>query len=296
MIKRFLAAGPVTLAQVFALSIRNFGSIRRVYSADRESHLGRLSRQRPELFGMVLTPFVSALWTASRRFDAIIDHCNYVEKTGWPLDVADHDYRRLVELPSISPGLHIELATPRWLTREGLLSLALVEGETLVFSLSFTFGHIDGQLVAYVGGLQGGADEKAPSTNRRLTRLSNGMRPRDLLIETFRILCRYYGVAHIYAITDKARVHRSAYLRAREVDPVVMSYDSVWRDRRGKPVEGGFFELPVAPQRRNYEAIRPNKRAEYRRRYGMLDAIEKQIVATLRKREESRPDEAADAN
>lgn len=285
MIKRFLAAGPVTLAQLFAMSIRNFGSIRRVYSADRESHLGRLSRRRPELFGMVLTPFVSALWTASRRFEAIIDHCNYVEATGWPLDVADHDYRRLAELPAISPGLHIELATPRWLTREGLLSLALVEGETLVFSLSFTFGHVDGQLVTYVGGLQGGADEHAASTNRRLTRLSHGMRPRDLLIETFRALCRYYGVAHIYAIADKARVHRSAYLRAREVDPVVMSYDSVWRDRRGKAVDGGFSELPVGPQRRNYDAIRPNKRAEYRRRYDMLDAMEKELAATLRDRE-----------
>lgn len=281
VLRRLISAGPGTLAQALALSVRHFRSIRHVYTADRHSRLGQFRRHRPELFGMVITPFVAAPWCASERFRAVINHCDQVDALGWPLDVGDHEYRRIADLSEISPDLHLELAAPSWLAREGLLSLSLVEGKTLIFSLSFTLGRNDKGLVAYVGGLQGGADGDALATNRRLTKLAHGIRPRDLLIEAFRILCRAYDVTHILAVADDIRVHQSAYLKAREADPVVMSYDAVWLDRGGERYADGFFLLPVVMKRRDHEDIRANKRSEYRRRYAMLDALETSIGRTL---------------
>lgn len=281
MLSHLFRAGPLALAKLAFLSVRHFGSLRQVFSADRDSRLGQFRRYRPEMLGIVLTPFISARWTPPQRIDIVVDHCDYVETIGWPLDVGDHDYRRLTDLSHISAGLHIELAAPRWLAREGLLSLALVEHETLVFGLSFSFSRIDGALVAHIGGLQGGSVPDALATNRRMTRLAHGMRPRDLLIAVFRMICRHYDVTRILAVSDAARVHRSHYLSLRGSDPVSMHYDGVWQDRGGVLGDDGLFDLPLMGQRRTHEAIRPNKRGEYRRRYAMLDTIEADVARTL---------------
>ncbi|MEP6786006.1 MAG: DUF535 family protein [Sphingomonadales bacterium] len=107
------------------------------------------------------------------------------------------------------------------------------------------------------------------------------MRPRDLLIETFRMVCRHYGVVRILAVPDEGRVHRSTYSRARMNDPVAMSYNAVWCDRGGTMSEDGFFDLPIVAQQRDRESIRQNKRAEYRRRYAMLDEIQTAIGLAL---------------
>lgn len=281
MLKQLINAGPGTLAQAIALSLVHFNSVRSLYRANPASRLGQFRRHRPEMLGLVVTPFVAAPWRAPERFRAVIDHCDAVDALGWPLDVGDHEYRRLADLSEISPGLRLELSAPRWLAREGLLSLELIEGDRLVFSLSFALGRTSEGLVTYIGGLQGGADEDALARTRRLTRLAHGMRPRDLLIEAFRMLCHAYGVARILAVADDIRVHRSAYLRARSADPVMMNYDAVWEDRGGARGPDGFFHLCPSMKRRAAEDIRPNKRSEYRRRYAMLDVIQAAIGQTL---------------
>lgn len=292
MLKQLINAGPGTLAQAIALSLVHFNSVRYLYRANPASRLGQFRRHRPEMLGLVITPFVAAPWRASERFRAVIDHCAQVDALGWPLDVGDHDYRRLADLADISPGLRLELSAPRWLAREGLLSLALVEGDRLVFSLSFAPGRTSEGLVAYIGGLQGGGDEDALARTRRLTKLAHGMRPRDLLIEAFRMLCRAYGVVRILAVADDIRVHRSAYLKARSADPVVMSYDAVWEDRGGTRGPDGFFHVSPVMKRRAADNIRPNKRSEYRQRYAMLDALQAAIGHTLGRVLESDEDAA----
>jgi uncharacterized protein VirK/YbjX len=288
MLKQLINAGPGTLAQAIALSLVHFNSVRHLYRANPATRLGQFRRHRPEMLGLVVTPFVAAPWRASDRFRAVIDHCTQVDALGWPLDVGDHEYHRLADLSNISPCLRLELSAPRWLAREGLLSLSLVEQDSLVFSLSFALGRTSEGLVAYIGGLQGGGDEDALARTRRLTRLAHGMRPRDLLIEAFRMLCRAYGVARILAVADDIRVHRSAYLKARIADPVVMSYDAVWEDRGGARGEDGFFHLCPSMKRRAAEDIRPNKRSEYRRRYAMLDGLQAAIGETLGRSESGR--------
>ncbi|WP_443970356.1 DUF535 family protein [Sphingobium sp. CR28] len=296
MLKQLINAGPGTLAQAVALSLVHFNSVRNLYRATPASRLGQFRRHRPEMLGLVITPFVAAPWRASERFRAVIDHCTEVDALGWPLDVGDHEYRRLADLSEISPGLRLELSAPRWLAREGLLSLSLVEEDSLVFSLSFALGRTSDGLVAYIGGLQGGGDEDALARTRRLTKMAHGMRPRDLLIEAFRMLCRAYGVVRILAVADDIRVHRSAYLKARSADPVVMSYDAVWEDRAGTRGPDGFFHLCPSLKRRAAEDIRPNKRSEYRQRYAMLDALQAAIVQTLGKVVESEEDAAEDCS
>ncbi len=283
MLKQLINAGPGTLAQAIALSLVHFNSVRHLYRANPATRLGQFRRHRPEMLGLVVTPFVAAPWRAPERFRAVIDHCDAVDALGWPLDVGDHEYRRLADLSDISPGLRLEISAQRWMAREGLLSLSLMEGDKLAFSLSFALGRTCDGLVAYIGGLQGGADEDALARARRRTKLAHGMRPRDLLIEAFRMLCRAYGVARILAVADNIRVHRSAYLRARSADPVMMSYDAVWEDRGGTLGPDGFFHLCPSMKRRAAEDIRPNKRSEYRRRYAMLDALQAAIGQTLGK-------------
>jgi hypothetical protein len=59
------------------------------------------------------------------------------------------------------------------------------------------------------------------------------------------------------------------------------SYDSAWLEHHGVPVAGGFFELPTVAARRRHEEIPSRKRAQYRRRYEMLDLLDAQIGAAV---------------
>lgn len=72
---------------------------------------------------------------------------------------------------------------------------------------------------------------------------------------------------------------------------VFASYDTVWLENGGTPPadgaagrhpEAGFFELSVVPVRRADAEIPSRKRAQYRRRYVMLDGLATQIDAAIR--------------
>jgi uncharacterized protein VirK/YbjX len=58
---------------------------------------------------------------------------------------------------------------------------------------------------------------------------------------------------------------------------VFSSYDEVWRENGGTATSGGFFELSACATRRRYEDIPSRKRAQYRRRYELVENLGAQI-------------------
>jgi uncharacterized protein VirK/YbjX len=101
------------------------------------------------------------------------------------------------------------------------------------------------------------------------------LRPRDLLVTAFRLLCCSLGVERILAVSDNKRVCSNSYHSPGE--QIFSSYDSAWTECGGVPVDDGFFELSPHLVQRSAKDIPSRKRAQYRRRYAMIDAIAKQI-------------------
>jgi hypothetical protein len=111
---------------------------------------------------------------------------------------------------------------------------------------------------------------------RRLTKASHGTRPRDLLIEVFRMLCGMLGVIDIFTVSDAYRNQRSRYFSKAPITFFV-NYDEVWADRGGVRVHPMFYRLDVNSQQRDIHTIPANKRAMYRRRYALLSLLEQQM-------------------
>jgi len=59
------------------------------------------------------------------------------------------------------------------------------------------------------------------------------------------------------------------------------SYDELWNDVGGQPAVNGFFLLPATNTRRSIDTVPSRKRAQYLRRFALLDDIDSEIREKL---------------
>ncbi|MDO6413306.1 DUF535 family protein [Sphingomonas sp. BIUV-7] len=248
----------------------------KLWKAPAGSLLFAVVRGRPEIWGMLQAPFVSAWWEAEQRFARIIDHCRLADTLGRPFNLLPNEFVDLIDLPELAADVRIKLDAPHWMLRDGLLVLSLWAGADRIYSLAFIFAEQDGRRFAYVGGVQGRRGPSSLDRNRALTKAAYGVRPPDLLFEIFRLLCRELGLAEIKGVSDGNRHQRSDYFRERSdfVDPVYFDYDAFWRERGGALGADGFFVLPPEAPVRAEDDIPSRKRCLYRHRREMMAAIE----------------------
>jgi uncharacterized protein VirK/YbjX len=258
--------------------LRWLGSLRSWHSDASNPALREMLAHRPSLVLAVGRPYINDRWPVSRRLDAIWEHYSLL---GGPLAFLRFDPGAQLLLATVETDvmpLRVVLDKPGWIACEGELAVNLYSGEQRLYSLAFSLGRDGGERVSYIGALQGLGDAKALEIYRSLTHGMHGMRPRDLLLAVFRMLCSELGVARIRAVSDEYSACRSSYF----AKTIPTSYDSAWIDHDGAPDGGGFYELAPRVSRRPRESIPSRKRAQYRRRYEMFDSLEQQIGDAVR--------------
>jgi uncharacterized protein VirK/YbjX len=260
-----------------------FDSVEPMINASPEAPLGQLMRYRPETVGAVTWPYQCLGWDARTRLARICEHYSVIEEIAGPTDFPAHGRLLLLDLKEISKDLKVILDQPVWFMREGQLTINLFLGETRMYSLSFSLFHQEHEIATFVGAIQGRDIEGARDQYRDLTKASHGMRPRDLLIEVFRMLCSNLGIAHIYAVSDAYRQHRDPYYGRASTRQFSVNYDQIWADRDGVLVDPMFFRLDVDWRERDPTTIAANKRAMYRRRYEMLGRVRQQMRDNYRR-------------
>ena len=266
--------------QLFIGKMRWLGVLRTWYSDTSNPALVEMLSYRPDIVGAVRHPYVNTTWTARRRLCAIQLHYSLLRG---PLEVLRFSPQRQVRVTTLAAGdasLDVILDKPKWFLHEGEVAINLFRDGQRLYSLVFLLGRSEGRKAAYVGALQGMGSAQALDVYRDLTHALHGLRPRDLLIHVFRVLCREMGVERILVVSDQNSMNKSGYFDKVESQT---SYDSAWLEHRGEPVEEGFFELPTANSRRPPDAIPSRKRAQYRRRYEMLDEFDARIHTGLRR-------------
>jgi uncharacterized protein VirK/YbjX len=269
--------------------IRNFTAILPLLLARKNSPVGALIRRRPELLLYLATkPFITNKWTAKTRVDRLVDHCNTVAATRGVLEIPDGGSVEILSLNTSEGSYNLTLDQSPWLETEGLLTLGLREGTDRFFHLTFCIASQSGKLIAYIGGIQGTTGPDVLAQHRRFTKRTYGMRPRDFLVEAFKMLCGLIGVQRIMAVSDSAHAN---YFETSGWDPTTpkISYDEIWTERGGTPVEDGFFALPVSPTRRRSDQIPKRKVSLYRRRYELLGRAADDLLCRVRHQEQSRP-------
>jgi uncharacterized protein VirK/YbjX len=185
----------------------------------------------------------------------------------------------MITLADLGEATQIRLHKFLLFEHEGELTISLFKNGQRLYSLTFTLGQIDAEPVAYTGGLQGLRSPEAIEIYRSLTHDMHGLRPRALLVTAFRLLCGALGVERILAVSDRKRICSNSYHCPGE--QIFSSYDSAWVDCGGVPLDDAFFELSPRLAQRSAKDIPSRKRAQYRRRYAMVDAIGQQIGAAV---------------
>ena len=227
---------------------------------------------RPSLLACVIHPYLNVDWRFYQKLDAISGHYKLLNGR---LGILRFPALASITLADLGDAIQIRLHKFLLFEHEGEVTVSLFKNDQRLYSLTFTLGQIGAELIAYVGGLQGLKSPEAVEIYRSLTHNMHGLRPRDLLVTTFRLLCSPLGVARILAISDSKRICSNSYHSPEE--QVFSSFDRAWIECGGLPMNDAYFELSPRITQRSAMDIPSRKRAQYRRRYAMVDAIAQQI-------------------
>ncbi|WP_370964514.1 VirK/YbjX family protein [Enterobacter wuhouensis] len=159
--------------------------------------------------------------------------------------------------------------------REGECTLWLRDSEnTLLASLTFCVARENGQPVLIIGGLQGPRRSVSRDTIKLATRACHGLFPKRVLMEILFQLATLSGIKAIYAVSDEGHIFRALRYRLSKGRHFHASYDEFWASIEGKKLSAFRWQLPLQMERKSLEEIASKKRAEYRRRFELLDEIE----------------------
>lgn len=244
-----------------------------------QSQLGQMLQARKNMTHILAWPYIHRAWSIRHRVETVVAHYRHVERHPW-LQVPLGSRGLLAHVGPAEEGLTLQLDQPEWMVQEGELTLSLFEGNMRLYSVAFSIGRRKGQPTVYIGAIQGRSTEGIGERYAELTKQLHGCRPRDLALLSVLFLAEAMGIERVYAISDYYRHHRHARLFSR-YDRHIQSadYDEIWRDRGGVETVDGFFAIESAFNPRPLDSIAAKKRAMYRRRYDMLDALKKHIQA-----------------
>lgn len=226
-------------------------------------------------------PFCCANWSPAVKLARIVDHAETVARFGGVMRPEMDEVRLMANLNSLGPDYTLKIDEPDWMMFDGLTVLSLWKGIDRLFSITFVLSEADGPVICYIGGLQGRQGDTIRDLYRDMTKEAHGLRPRDLMIELHRMVCRALGITQIHAIADDARYCRDRYYGADGQVTTSFNYDEAWSDRGGTRKDGDWFEMPLLPQRRADEEIPAKKRSLYRERYALLDRLEAEVATAV---------------
>jgi len=239
---------------------------------------------QPDMMGVLLWPYINARWTPEQRLKAIERHFLEVDNKSF-FAMQRGESKEMVDLSAIRPGLKIILDRAKWFRREGELVLNIFLDSDRIYSLAFSFGRIDDDKVAYIGGVQGVVKPNILDLYKDLTKELYGIRPRDFIIHVFRLVCLAAGVKYILAVSDKCRHHHhTSYFGASKGQEITADYDKFWSEQGGVTRPDGFYYLTPGLNFRPIEDIASNKRSLYRKRYAFIDEITTELSTILKGR------------
>ncbi|UVK39471.1 VirK/YbjX family protein [Mesorhizobium sp. AR10] len=266
------------LAKLYLKCLSNWPRLRDWHEKHSGTKSSEILRRHPLLPALSDRPYINVSWSQQKSQHVIETHYRLIQDFTELMGFPSGSGVALAYLRTEVAGLEIVLDKPNWFQDEGEVVLNLFLEQKRICSLAFTLGRERTHTVAYIGALQGGEHgEEALERNRLITRGAFGMRPRDLTIAAFRLLCAHLKVDKILAPMDRDCVARSSYFAGR-IDRIHFRHDATWIEH-GASVSPShsMFDLPVAVPFRTPSEMPPRKRAMYRRRYEMLQLLNADI-------------------
>lgn len=232
-------------------------------------------RRNPRCFFPPLSHFLDRRWGVRQRFDAsLIDLEVARAKFDWrSAQMIALGHRQVLVQNST---FEISIGPNSINLQEGYWALTLHEPSGApLFNLSFGFTSNRAVLIASIQG--SAADRNArdePGPIQTLTKAAHGLRPAHLLLAAFQFLCLRWGVEEVVGIDP---VHHIKGRWNQRRGRLKFDYRAAWLEAGGTQRPDGNWSLPPLPRQRAIEDTPSRKRAQYRRRYQMLDELATQL-------------------
>ena len=170
--------------------------------------------------------------------------------------------------------------------KEGLAAVMFnLPGEVPVYQILFWIArdeliNRDGQWAMWLGAMQGPNVDDAKDLVKRITKRCHAYRTKNLILYAAQSVARNFGVEKIFAVTNEGYYANNHVRRDRKLKT---SFSDFWLEVGGTPTsDERFFELPLTEVRKTVEEIPSHKRAQYRRRFALLDELDATIADKLR--------------
>jgi len=257
---------------------------RMLETISRRDDFSTLLKAQPTLPVKTQRQYLTRGMTASERAEAILHHYAWIDA------LPDNGLAHLFTSPSPLPLLQFATKEETSYTifatsavkaeREGETTLWLRAGDnTLLASLTFSVIRENDRSVLVIGGLQGPRRDVGRETIKNATRACYGLFPKRIILEAVFNLAKQSGISALYGVSDEGHVFRALRYRLSKGRHLHASYDEFWASLGGKPDNAFRWVLPFGMERKSLESIASKKRAEYRRRFQLLDEIEHAIDA-----------------
>jgi len=256
------------------------------------SPFGRIANFYPRIYEKPFRPYLHKDLDSRERCRLLLQHYGFLAKHA-PVGLVDAVLTNQPfllneqSLGELEQPLVVNLTYAKHMQQEGELTLSVgplasldsFQQHAWIASLTFIVRPGSAGWEIAVGGVQGGHAETGKEDAKTATRVFHGLRPKHLLIHVLREIAACWGIARIYGISNAA--HSLTRKRYQGRITIKSSYDELWDEAGGQPDGYGYYLLPLHQARRAMESIPSRKRAQYQRRYRLLDAIDAEIRAKL---------------
>lgn len=216
--------------------------------------------------------FLDKRFNHKQRFEAMLDNLQFLpqhfeEQQLVPLWKASMSFGEVVE------DFEIRLNINEHQAMEGFWALELRHKleDRLVYLL--TFGKLSDSLLIAV--IQGPNFEGSKELVKTLTKKCHGLRPAYLMVEAMKALTTTLGYKTLLGIPQKYQ-NKSRFVQSKRY---VVNYDAIFSESAGEL--GEYWQLPLTIETKKLEDIPSNKRSMYRKRYAMLENLQKAMAEKL---------------
>lgn len=245
------------------------------------SHLDALLTRQPRLPVRLHRPYLAVNFSRHQVLDALRYHYTLLSEAMSSAELTAYLNTQALPLAQMEgkngDTFTLELTMQVNLDKEGDSTILMrnADGDVLA-EMTFTLLDYQNQRTLFIGGLQGGKRDLPHEAIQNATKSCHGLFPKRLVMET---ICRFAERLHveqILAVSNEVHIFRGERYQDKN-KKILSDYDTFWEAVGGERDNQGYYHIPVAIARKDIAEIASKKRAEYRRRYELMDTIQAQM-------------------
>lgn len=221
--------------------------------------------------------------TVSARIRLIQTHYAFLEEklnADWFISLGLDGMHEIWRAPETDMEWRAYLKFEPGQRKEGLLSVIMDVDGVHLYQIIFWIDRSEGEATLVIGAMQGPNTDDAREFVREMTKRAHRFRTKNLILYMTQAAARALGVRRIFAVSNAGYYANNHVRRDRKLKT---DFGAFWEEVGGHLTEDiRFYELPLTLHRKTMEEVPARKRAVYRRRFQMLDEIDREVEERMR--------------